>query len=74
MSDMINTDPRVWDEGCFYFDLNSHVNVRLNADIFVAQDAAERARRYRELEEKEAERKAKEKQDRAKKRECPLPY
>ena len=74
ISDMIKTDPRVWHEECFNFDLNSHVHSRLNADIFV-QDPAERARRYRELEEKEAKRsgyfkrKAKEEQDRAKKRE-----
>ena len=74
MSDMIKTDPRVWHEECFYFDLNSHVHLRLNADIFV-QDPAERVRRHRELDEKEAKRnayakrKAKEEHDRAKKRE-----
>ena len=59
---MIKTDPRVWDEECFNFDLNSNATVILKADIFV-KDSAQRAR-DRELEEIESTRKAKEEQDR----------
>ena len=62
MSDMIKTDPRVWDEEFFNFDLNSEATLILKADISV-QDPAQRAR-DRELEEI-ATRKAKEEQDRA---------
>ena len=72
MSDMIKTDPRVWDDECFHFDLNSQANILLKADIFV-QDPVQRIR-ARELEEKEAKRKAKEEQDQAKKRELELRF
>ena len=61
--DTIKTDPRLWDEECFNFNLNSQATLLLKADISV-QDPAQRARN-RELEEK-AKRKAKEKDDRAK--------
>ena len=62
--EMINTDPRLWDTDCIQFDLNSQATLLLKADVFV-QDPVQRARN-RELEEKEAIRKAKEEQDQAK--------
>ena len=41
ISDMIKTDPRVWDDEYFHFDLNSQATLLLKADIFV-HDPAQR--------------------------------
>ena len=40
ISDRIKTDPRLWDEEYFQFDLSSVVDLRLKAEIFV-QDLRE---------------------------------